>query len=152
MLDHTLRPIPDAPGYFAGSDGRIYSTKRGAPHALKPRPHHRTGHLRVRLYTPDAELRACGGSNRSGSRARARYIDAYVHVLVCIAWHGPPPFEGGALVLHSDDVPTHNTPGNLRWGTHADNAADAKRNAEGEHRRGMQLDSGPGSTCSEWGF
>jgi len=46
----------------------------------------------------------------------------YIHVLVCLAWNGPPPFEG-ALVLHLDDNPGNNKPANLRWGTAKENAA-----------------------------
>ena len=58
---------------------------------------------------------------------RSRHRDVYVHVLVCLAWHGPPPFER-ALVLHHDDDPQNNRPDNLRWGSHADNEADRRRN------------------------
>lgn len=47
-----------------------------------------------------------------------------VHVLVCLAWHGLPP-EGKPLALHADGQRSNNTPGNLRWGDHRDNAADA---------------------------
>jgi HNH endonuclease len=50
----------------------------------------------------------------------------YVHVMVAEAFHGPRP--AGLLVLHHDDDPDHPHADNLRFGTHADNAADAKRN------------------------
>jgi hypothetical protein len=50
----------------------------------------------------------------------------YVHAMVAEAWHGPRP--AGLLVLHADDEPDRPHADNLRYGTHADNAADAKRN------------------------
>jgi hypothetical protein len=50
----------------------------------------------------------------------------YVHVMVAEAWHGERP--AGLLALHGDDVSDHNDATNLRWGSHAENAADAKRN------------------------
>lgn len=116
------RPIPGFPGYVATSDGLVLS-KRGEP--LRPRPHHRTGHLRVRLYSPDAPIHVF---EVDGRVRRARYADVYVHVAVCTAFHGPPPFEG-ALVCHWDDDPRHNWPENLRWGSRLDNAADLRRNS-----------------------
>lgn len=50
----------------------------------------------------------------------------YVHQLVAEAWHGPRP--DGALALHHDDDPDNPDARNLRWGSHADNAEDARRN------------------------
>lgn len=50
----------------------------------------------------------------------------YLHQLVARAWHGPRP--PGALVLHHDDDPNHPHASNLRYGDHAANAADRKRN------------------------
>jgi hypothetical protein len=50
----------------------------------------------------------------------------YVHAMVAEAWHGPRP--AGLLVLHADDDPDRPHADNLRYGTRADNAADAKRN------------------------
>jgi hypothetical protein len=51
----------------------------------------------------------------------------FVHRLVAIAFVGQPPFEG-AMVLHHDDLPTHNHPANLYWGDHQQNVRDAKLN------------------------
>jgi hypothetical protein len=50
-----------------------------------------------------------------------------VHVLVCTAFHGPPP-EGKPFALHINDLPKDNHFTNLRWGSREDNFADAKRN------------------------
>ncbi len=119
------REIPGFPQYFATVDGKIVSRKQGPPRELSPRAHHRTGHLRVRLYSkasPLREERAMGHRGKERIR-RSRYTDVYVHVAVCIAWHGPPPFEG-ALVLHRDDDPNNNRPANLRWGSASENMKD----------------------------
>jgi hypothetical protein len=39
---------------------------------------------------------------------------------------GPRPW--GQLALHADDDPSNTRISNIAWGTHADNAADARRN------------------------
>jgi hypothetical protein len=126
--DPDVREIPGFPGYTATSDGQVLG-KSGAP--LRAQPHWRTGHLRVRLYTRSAQPRVI---NRRGSLHLERYRDCYVHVLVALAFLGPRPFDG-ALVRHLDDVPTHNTPDNLWWGTRADNEADKKRNRAVDEQR-----------------
>jgi hypothetical protein len=63
-----------------------------------------------------------------GRPCLSRFSDVYLHVAVCLAFHGDRPFEG-ALVLHADDDPTNNTVGNLRWGDRVENEADKRRNA-----------------------
>ena len=50
----------------------------------------------------------------------------YVHHLVAEAHHGPRP--EGLLALHADDDPNNPSAGNIRWGTAAENAADAHKN------------------------
>lgn len=49
-----------------------------------------------------------------------------VHHLVLEAFVGPRPTPR-AECCHWDGDPSHNWPGNLRWGTRADNAADKRR-------------------------
>lgn len=66
-------------------------------------------HGRVRLQGP------------SGARSK------FIHRLVAEAFIGPQP-EGKPFVLHWDDDPHNNAPGNLRWGTPMDNYNDAVRN------------------------
>lgn len=56
---------------------------------------------------------------------------AYVHVLVCEAFHGAKPFPE-AQVRHLDGNPLNNNAHNLKWGTPAENSADTKRH--GRHR------------------
>ena len=132
MRETTLeREIPGFPGYFATVEGEIVSRRRRSPTTLRPRAHHRTGHLRVRLYGESADLRETGGTNRNGGRKRARFTDVYVHVLVCVAWHGPKPTDGH-IVLHRDDDPNHNHPKNLRWGTAVENAADRDMDSDAQ--------------------
>ena len=116
-LREGVRPIPGWPSYYAASCGRVLSTRRGA-RFLAPRAHHRTGHLRVRLYD-----------------GRGGFADAYVHRLIALAWHGPPSGDDDR-VLHADDDPANNRPDNLSWGTYDDNQADRMRN----RRAGGQLD------------
>jgi hypothetical protein len=50
----------------------------------------------------------------------------YVHHLMAASWLGPRPW--GQLVLHGDDRPQNLHIANLRYGDHAENAADKKRN------------------------
>lgn len=50
-----------------------------------------------------------------------------VHVLVCTVFNGEKP-SSAEVCRHLDDDPSNNTPENLVWGTHQDNAVDALRN------------------------
>ena len=56
--------------------------------------------------------------NKPGATKYAR-----VHILVCRAFHGPPPTPSH-IVAHSDGSRDNNVPSNLRWATHAENSAD----------------------------
>ena len=61
-------------------------------------------------------VRLCNGSNN--------WKDFKVHILVLEAFIGPRPL--GQLGLHKDDDSWHNAVSNLYWGSHADNANDAR--------------------------
>ena len=50
---------------------------------------------------------------------------ADVHVLVCSAFHGPRP--DGEQARHLDGDTSHNSEGNLMWGTPSMNAEDKRR-------------------------
>jgi hypothetical protein len=50
----------------------------------------------------------------------------YIHQLVAEAFHGPRP--DGLLALHHNDDPANPSAANVRWGSHAENAEDARRN------------------------
>ncbi len=137
VLAAGVRPLR-APwaGHYATSGGEILSVRApgrgggttGKATILTPRAHHRTGHLRVRLYRG----RDVGG-----------HADVYVHRLVCAAWWGPPSSElvtlvGGderdVMVLHAPDHrPDNNRPENLTWGTRNENGADLSRRCRDEN-------------------
>ena len=59
--------------------------------------------------------------------AGGRRVHAYVHHLVCRAFHGPRPGPEH-LVCHKDDLGTNNESENLYWGTYEDNRRDFARN------------------------
>jgi hypothetical protein len=62
------------------------------------------------------------------SKPRVWYVK--VHVLIATAFHGPRP--RGMEVRHLNGNRRDNTPGNLAWGTRAENVADRVRH--GSHR------------------
>jgi hypothetical protein len=103
-----------APSYSISSLGRVMRTTDGAQPWSKAgkvlRPDiNKDGHHRVTLFV-------------SGKRHRA-----FVHRLVCEAWHGPAP-TAEHCALHDDDVKSNNTPSNLSWGTNKKNGEDRVRN------------------------
>lgn len=69
--------------------------------------------------------------------------------LVCLAFHGerPSPEHG---VLHWNDIRIDDRPANLRWGTQAENAADARRNGSRPQPRPRKPihERGPGAKLS----
>ncbi len=105
-----IRPIPGALGYYAGSDGNIYSdwVKNGKTrnsellHTLKPGIQ-TTG----KYYFVNIKF----GNKRCTSR---------VHRLICIAFHGNPPTEKHTA-SHLDGNWRNNKPENLRWETMTEN-------------------------------
>ena len=103
-----LQPIPSVlPIYAAGSDGRIWSRSSGT---WKPLSAHRSerGYLSV-----------------SVCHRRGRYRTRWVHRLICFAWHGRPRRKG-LEVLHRNNDRGNNRPGNLRWGTKAEQWQDRR--------------------------
>ena len=93
--------------YMVSSLGRIFSIDNGHPstgRVLRAKANKR-GYPRVCLTAKD-------GSRRS----------VLVHIIVCETFHGPCP--PGMEVLHCDGT-RNNRASNLRWGTHAENMADA---------------------------
>lgn len=99
-----LVELVDWPGYFAGSDGHIYSThSKGpgarpggrAPFALKEGIEKKKGYANV-------------GLSRKGARKTVR-----VAPLVCAAFHGPRP--EGMTCSHLNGNGLDNRPENLLW-------------------------------------
>lgn len=81
----TGKSIPGFPGYYASSDGHIWSVRQGKEKRLKEfedkRKHGKDmhGYLKVVLMQRDKD---------SGINYR---VNAWVHRLVCMAFHGLPP-------------------------------------------------------------
>lgn len=125
-----LRPVPGyEPKYFAGSDGCIYCHSDAASSSKKPKPYRMATHIGGDGYPVMALL--MNGKRRNST----------VHPLVCAAFHGPRP-STAHQVRHLDGVRTNNLPGNLRWGTHAENEADKRRhgtNLAGERHPNAKL-------------
>lgn len=103
--------IPGYPGYHVTRDGKVYScliqggsSKRG-PWKLRYTAITKTGHEQIRLRTP------------TGFRSKG------VHRLVALAYIPNP--NSYPIVRHLDDIGTHNTVNNLRWGTQKDNVNDS---------------------------
>lgn len=104
-----MRPIPSAPEYFATDEGEIFRNGRVLRISTNGR-----GYIKVKL------------SMRSVRR------DAYVHRLICEAFHGPCPT--GMQCRHLDGNKANNRPSNLVWGTRDENAVD--RQIHGTLREG----------------
>lgn len=95
------KPIPGYEGLYEVSDqGRVRNSK----------------HKVLKLCTISGGYQAVS-LGRDNSKA--------VHRLVALAFIGTPP-ENKKLVLHADGNRTNNFVCNLRYGSHADNSADAK--------------------------
>ena len=121
--------IPGFSAYQASNLGRIRSlrsvdARTGEPIVLSPGRSGGTGYLTV-------SVRADGA---------ARAVSEHISHLVAAAWLGERP-SPDHCVLHANDIRTDNRAANLRYGTRAENHADALRN-------GGRI-SGPTPNC--WG-
>jgi hypothetical protein len=111
------RDVADWPGYCVGDDGTVWSSRRcpeGMRRELKQKRDDR-GYRWVTLQ----------------DKPRKRMVK--VGTLVLETFVGPRP--DGEVVRHLNDNPADNHLVNLTYGTHADNAEDARRNGrlcEGE--------------------
>lgn len=120
------RSAPDDWPYEVSSHGRVRRTRDGGSNVakagryLRPAPQ-RDGYYHVTF--------------RDGARRPTRTYK--LHVLVCEAFHGPPP-DGTVLVRHLDGDESNLAPENLAWGTYQDNADDAIR-----HGRSAPGESNP---------
>lgn len=124
-----MRAIPGEDGYLAGSDGHIYSIRawRGPAGRQLAEGRDYDGYQTVQLAAGPA------GARRTSTRA--------VHRLVGAAFL--PPRPPGQELRHFNGDKADNTPGNLRWGTQRDNAADRDRHgrtARGTRNGNRKLD------------
>lgn len=108
------RPIAGFPSYRAGSDGSIWSFKRGE-------------------WTPLAQSNARGGYKKVALQRNSRGHTRIVHVIILETFQGPCP-EGMEARHFPDGNPANNANSNLRWGTPLENAAD--RIAHGNQTHG----------------
>jgi len=122
MSDATINPIPGCHGYFAGSDGTIWSSMPGrggrykALHALRLH-RDKDGYLNVTLSV--------------GPRGRRRYR---VQRLVAVAFLGLCP--DGMVTRHRNGNQLDNSAENLIYGTQPENIAD--RGTHGTTARGSR--------------
>lgn len=93
------RPVPGFVDLYAGMDSSIVHAERGE--------------LEQKLYRNSRYLQVIVPNHGQQS----------VHVLMAAAYLGKR--ETGMQVRHGDDIKTHNTPGNLCYGTPKDNTQDA---------------------------
>lgn len=100
-----MKEIPGYPGYAAGADGHVYSMRSDSGTPLYE--HVTKGYAHVKVHV--------GG----------RRVKRPVHQLVLLAYAGPRPAR--AVARHLNGRALDNRPGNLAWGTHAENAQDAVR-------------------------
>lgn len=109
MESEIWKPVPGMNGVLASSLGRIMAPK-GMGNSVKTTlcVRHQSvahnGYFSVRI----------GNKNH------------YVHRLICIAYHGAPNGKK-SHAAHFDGNPSNNLPGNLRWVTPKENAADKVR-------------------------
>ena len=108
----SVRILSNYPGLVISSDGRVQGPSGTW---LKPSP--------VKGYP----------SITYGPRANKRTLK--IHVLVCLAFHGPKPSPDHE-VCHKNGNRQDNRASNLRWGTQAENMAD--RDAHGRTARGVR--------------
>ena len=121
-FDSTIRfaPIPDYPGYIAGSDGTIWSIKtRGwndmTPLKMNPNKNLQ-GYFKLALR----------------NKGTSKQVTRSVHALVLSAFVGPKP--KGMEARHLNGVRTDNRIDNLVWGTHKENCADQLEHGTRRHK------------------
>jgi hypothetical protein len=107
------KPIPEFPGYFAGADGTIWSSRKrnGSPAAT------------WRLRIPSADRRRTYLSIQFPRNKKM--VTRYVHRVILEAFVGPCP--PGMTACHNDGNPRNNNLQNLRWDTPHNNSLDKRR-------------------------
>ena len=110
IADERWCSIPGYLAYEASSQGRIRSIERTII-----RKDGKPLHIKGRVL---AQCTTAKGYKNAGPAGP-------VHVLVCLAFHGPRP--DGLLACHGPLGKTINTPDNLYWGPPSQNLGDDKR-------------------------
>ncbi len=107
VMELDLRRVPWASSYLISDRGELYSERFGG---------------RRRKIVPYIDKKGYAKFGITGDDGKRMLRGA--HQLVCEAFNGPRP--EGLQCRHLDGDPSNNTPGNLRWGTAKENAADRK--------------------------
>jgi hypothetical protein len=125
-----LRPLPKHPGYWAASDGGIYSTKKGTPKRLKEQTNKKRMQV-VSLYRYDRryDRLLSNGTIKSCVFPEVQYV----HLLVASVWLAAKPTPTHQID-HEDENRLNNRPGNLRWMTTQQNTAAYLENHPDLHR------------------
>ena len=130
-----FRLIDEWEGYRVGSDGSIWTRRRKG----------NTGRPLSFVWRPLNPTFVSHGNHPKGRRVvtlhnQGRKRWAYVHDLVCEAFHGKCP--AGMECRHLDGDSTNDVASNLKWGTSAENSADTVlhgRSAKGEQNGNSKL-------------
>ena len=133
--------VPGFEGYYEVSDtGRVRSLDRVIH---KP---YRSGKI-IKALLEGRELQQVAANGQGSHRAVALSRDGVVtkhlvHRLMLLAFIGPPPNDKSEC-CHYDGNDRNNRLSNLRWGSHADNAADSARHGlkKGTRHHGAKLDN-----------
>jgi hypothetical protein len=117
-MEYEQRPIVGFPGYFADSDGLIWTVKRKGGNDRSP------GQLaRPRLLKTHLDRRGYLSVSLQNGRSVTRKP---VHFFVLLAFSGEPG-PGEEACHYPDPTKTNNAPSNLRWASHAENMSDKHR-------------------------
>jgi hypothetical protein len=108
-VEGTLVPCPSYPGWFATSDGRLWSARK----RRWVRPYRNNGYLAVKYQWPDGQQ------------------TVYVHQAVADAFLGPCP--DGCEVNHQDLDKSNNHATNLEYLTRRGNQQRARRHQSWRH-------------------
>ena len=96
ILGIKCKPIPDCEGYWAGIDGKIYSTKKNRPRALKP------------FFNGNGYYKVGVGKAGVGKNQLVAH-------LVAFSWLGPRPTKHHQI-CHANSDKLDNRPCNLHYG------------------------------------
>ncbi len=111
------RHIPGFYGYIAGNDGTIFSARVPTTRGGLKVAHSWT----LKYHWPNEDGYRTAHLVPTTGKAQRKFV----HVVVLETFVGPCP--RGMETLHDNGVPDDNRLSNLRWGTRAENMADARR-------------------------
>jgi hypothetical protein len=125
------RQIVDWPDYEISSLGRV---RRLTPCFIK-NPKNGREYVKYPIGHEMAAFDRGNGYLHVGLSGREGRKPVPIHVLICKTFNGPPPSPTHE-VAHEDGNPLNNSPNNLSWKTHKENAEDMVRH--GRSSRGTR--------------